>query len=141
VINEPEGLANRWQRYPGIGEGQGTDYDVLQALDEDYDAYNDARAEDAFLIGDDVGDSIRDESIRWRLSIANETVFRRVEPEWCDLLAACAEALSKYANGGDWQAVAPDTGALPAEEQREREIERRKESNQSLSDWGSDDAD
>ena len=136
VINEPEGLANRWVRYPGIGEGQGTDYDVLQALDEDYDAYNDHRAEDAFLIGDDVAGSIREESIRWELSIANETVFRRVEPEWGDLLAACAEALARYANDHPhWDDVTPETGELPDAEQREREIERRQEQNQSLTDW------
>jgi len=137
VFTEPEGLAYRWVRYTGgVGEGRTSQYDIYDEVDAD--VREQAFGEDAFLIGEDIGDGFRDETIQWRLTIGNEDGFKRVEPDWPDMLAAVAEALDRYPDG-DWQDVAPNSGELPPEVKREREIERRKDENESLGAWGDGD--
>jgi thiamine pyrophosphokinase len=138
LLTEPEGLYVRWIRYPEVGIDHGTtstvDTEVL-----DYGAVDDHRAEEAWLIGDDIADSIREETIKWTLEVDNTEVFARVEPAWDDLMAAVAEALRRFEADEEWAAVEPESGRLPPEQRRQRELEQRKASNQSLGEFGGDD--
>lgn len=132
-----------WQRYPGIGEGMGSNYDVDQALDEDLEAVAEARDVEAYLLDELLEFDPRKEVevTEWELVVAGETVFRRVDPAWDDLLATTAEALSRYANDQDLDGLEPETGDPPADVQKARETERRQETNESLADFGGGDGD
>ena len=137
LLDEPEGTIIRWIRYPDVGEGHGT-ASVVDRKVLDHDGISDHRAEEAWLSCEDIADSMREETQKWTLEIKNTEVFSRVEPDFDELLGAVAEALGLFGVGGDWQAVDPTTGRLPPEQRRERTIERRKESNESLDAFGGD---
>jgi hypothetical protein len=139
-----EGDGTIWQRYPGVGEGLELADDVYGVFETeggfDDEAYNDAREERAFLTREAIDVSHRrgEETVEWKLTIDNETVFRRVDPEFNDVLKAAAEALSKYSNGADYSEVLPSTGSVPEDLQFERELEERIEENQTFDDFVTD---
>lgn len=135
VLGAPEMLAYGWYFYPDIGRQNETDNDVADAFGQNYDGYNDALEGRAFLIAEDTADSIREETISWRLSIDGEDVFERVEPDSEDLWATVAEILQRYSDGVDYDDLAPESGRLTQAERREQQLEARKESNQSLGDF------
>lgn len=135
VFNDADALGAGWYRYPGIGEGHAKDAEVVEIVG--YDDIEEHREEMALLVGEDAGSSRREERIEWRLSVKGETVFRRVNPNRADLMAAVAETLSRYSNGSmSWRSVEPSTGSVPDDVKRERELEKRREQNASLDGFG-----
>lgn len=137
VLREPDGDAVSWHRYPGIGEGLGTDSDVLDVFEADTEGYNDAREETAMLLMDPLEIDMRagTETVEYELSIDGETVFRRVDPDRDDVMTAAAEALSRFSNGRGLNSVAPESGRLPDDLQEQQAVEQRKAENQSLGDF------
>jgi len=135
VLDEPEGLAYSWLWFPEIGEDYGTESSAFDDLEySSIDSYREARA---FLIGEDVAESLREEEIEWTLSIDNVDVFVRRDLEQDELMGAVAEVLSRYPDG-DWRDVTPTAGSPPPEVVRERELEQRREENESLDDFATD---
>lgn len=147
VLNEPEGTIVVWNRFAGIGDGQETTDDVYEALDYEQDDIADARGERAVLMQEILDTSLRtrDPDIEHELTIGDETVFRRVEPDGDDLFAAVAEALARYSSGEEVATLAeeivPDSGSVPDDIQRERDLDRREEENQSLEEFADQEAD
>lgn len=142
VLRIVEGDGIGWYRFPGLGEGLAKDTEVRDVLGIG-DDYEDALAEadEAWLdykIVEAGGDGFDPEpdTVEHTLTIAGETVFRRVDPDRDDLMAAVAETLSKFTNGAEWRAVEPSTGRLPDDLKREQELERRRERNASLDGFG-----
>ena len=138
VLNIPEEGGAVWYRYPGLGEGMETDNDVLDLFDANEDEEReDARGETAILIADPLEVDLRrgTETIEYRLEIDGETVFRRVDSDYDDVLASVAEAMSRYSNGQSLDDVAPSSGRLPDDIQSQQELEQRKSENRSLGDF------
>lgn len=137
VVREPDADTVAWQRYPGIGEGLGTDSEVLDVFEDDTEGYNDAREETAMLVMDPVEIDMRagTETIEYELTVDGETVFRRVDPDHADAMVTVAEALSRFSNGRDYDNVSPESGRLPDEMQEQQVVEQRKQQNQSLGDF------
>lgn len=135
VLDEPEGLAYSWLWFPEIGDDYGTESSAFDDLEySSIDSYREARA---FLIGEDVAESLRDEEIEWTLSIDNVDVFVRRDLDQDELMGAVAEALSRYPDD-DWRDVTPTAGSPPPEVLRERELEQRREENESLDEFVTD---
>jgi len=137
VLDEPEGDAVGWYRFPEIGAGHATTDDVYDALEPDYDAIEEHRGERARLINDIVQDSPNGPVIlEHEFSIGGETVFSRIDPSDEELWATVADALARYASGDSVEEIAAEvgwqSGRLSAEERKKREQERRREANQSL---------
>lgn len=126
--------AGLWQRFPGIGEGLQSHHDVHDALDKDLDAIEEARGVESYLLDELLEfDQRRGIEIHeWKLVIAGETIFRREDPDFEDVLAATAEALSRCSNDQGLDDVVPSSGRPPEDVREEREIERRKEANEWL---------
>ena len=62
----------------------------------------------------------------------------RVDPDHDDLYGAVAEALAKHSRGESFEDVTPASGRPPAPskaEQKESEVEQRKENNAALGDF------
>lgn len=139
VLAHVEGDGILWRRYPGIGEGMGKESEILDVLGDDGLVIDEDADVSAYLTNDIEGEwSIRDDeapSLEQHFEIDGETVFRRVEPTEADLYGSVAEALARYSSGGEWQAVEPESGQPPEDVQREREVEARRESNQSLGEF------
>lgn len=147
VVNIVEADGVAWMRYSGIGNGLTTDNEVHDALDNELGDIEDNRAESARLTSDPVkiGDSAEETVVENELRIDGETVFRREEVDFDDLMAAVAEALALYSNGGEWQDVNPEGGRAPKdvreqreEELRQEELERTKEQHVALDEFGGD---
>lgn len=134
VLDVVEGDGIIWYRFPGIGEGLETDNDVRDVFEPDYEEYDDARGETAVLSNKIVEDNPREQEckLEQKLTIEEETVFCRVEPDDEDLFATVAEALSRYSNGQDLEDIAPSTGQLPEDLRKQQETERKQSENQSL---------
>jgi len=137
VLDEPEGDAVGWYRFPDIGEGHATTDDVYDALEPDYDAIEEHRGERAFLINDIVEDSPNGPVIlEHEFSIGGETVFSRTDPSDDELWATVGEVLARYAAGDAAAEIAADlswqSGRLSDDEREQRKQERRREANQSL---------
>jgi|GEM_PF-2098593 hypothetical protein len=135
VLNIPEMMAVSWVYFPDIGSVNETESDVRDAFGMNDDGYEDARSAEAFLLGDTVG-PISEETICWQFTIDGEEVFERVDPDHDDLYGAVAEALAKHSRGESFEDVSPKTGRLTEAEQKQRETDQRRESNQSLGDFG-----
>jgi hypothetical protein len=150
VLDTPEGGIVGWYHFPDVGEGQATVddvYDEFEAEYHDWDAYQDAveeaRGVRAFLSNDIVEDDRHGNVIlEHELSIAGDTIFRRVDPSETELWARTAEALSRYAEDDDVEEIAKDigfqSGRLPDELQEEREKDRRREENAGLDEFAPD---
>lgn len=140
VLDEPEGGACGWYRFPDVGEGQATTTDVYDALEPDYDAIEEARGEMAMLINDIIRDERNGPTIlKHEFKIGGETVFEHTDPSDEELWATVAEALARYADGEAVAEIEADvtwqSGRLPPAEREKREQERRKQENESLGDF------
>lgn len=137
VLDEPEGSAVGWYRFPDVGEEYATTDDVYDALGPDYDGIEKARGTMAMLVNDIVEDSLNGPVIlKHELSIGGETVFSRIDPSDEELWATVADALTRSADGDSVEEIAADigwqSGRVLAEERERRRQERRREANQSL---------
>lgn len=137
VLDIIEGDGGMWYLYADIGEEHETDTDVYDAFKPDYEAYNEARGETAFLSSKIVEDNLaeRTSTAEHELKIAGEVVFRRVEPDREDLWEAVAEALQAYCDGENINGIAPSTGELPEDLKKKRETEKRKAENKGLGEF------
>lgn len=130
VLEDPE----IWQHFPDVGEGMESHHDVYDALDEDRDEIEDARGVEAYLLDDLLEFDQRRgiEVHEWELAIGGDTIFRREDPDFEDVLAATAEALSRYSNDQDLDDVCPSSGRPPEDVREQRELERKQAENQGL---------
>jgi len=137
VLDIIEGDGGMWYLYAEIGEDHETDSDVHDAFEPDYEAYNDARGETAFLSSKIVEDNLaeRTSTTEYELKVAGEVVFRRVEPDRDDLWSAVAEALQAYCDDESLEGIAPSTGELPEDLKKEQETEQRKAENKGLGEF------
>jgi len=147
VLDEPEGGIVGWQHFPDVGKGHGLLDDVYDELEGDYDdwdayeaAVEEVRGVRAFLSNEIVEDGRdMDVILEHELSIAGDTVFRRVDPTDDELWARTAEALTRYASGETVEEFADDigfqSGRLPEDLQEERKQERRREENTGLGEF------
>jgi len=84
------------------------------------------------------------EKLEWTLKIGDTQVFRRVEPDRPDLMAAVAEALAAYHEGalderkGD---IVPTSGQKPQDIREQERLEQRREENQSLGNFADQEVD
>jgi hypothetical protein len=157
VFKDPEG-GGWWEYFGDTGEGHEFDDSVLEALKEDesvadpYDAMDELRDENgqlAYLSVETANSeevSIRnpeDEELEWALEVDGIDVFRRVEPDRPDVLAAVAEALSAY-HAGDLdervEEIVPSSGRKPDDVREQEELDERAESNRSLADYSGGDS-
>jgi len=141
VLGLVEGDGIGWKRFPGLGEPLEYDGDVLD--EHGTDVCNDEMAERASLINEIETFDRRDpdaEEIRHTLKIDGEEVFSVVNPDDEELFASVAEALSRFDAGERIDAFAaeikPTTGTVADGEQSKRELERKREQNNSLEDFG-----
>jgi hypothetical protein len=132
VLNIVEGDATVFRRYPELGQDYGTDDEVVETFAPDYEGLNEARGEEASVSID--YDQNSDEPSH-SLQVGSETVFQRLEPDPDDLWATVADVLARVARDEDYQELAPSTGSPPASVLREREIQKRKEENQQLTEF------
>jgi hypothetical protein len=149
VFKDPE-EGGWWQYFGDAGVGHDDSNSILDELKDDssvgdpHNALDEERGELAFLEvktanPDEV--SLRnpeDEQLKWTLKIGDIQVFRRVEPEWSDLMAAVAEALAVYHEDELDERVdeiVPTSGRKPADIRKQEQLEQRKESNKSLGDF------
>lgn len=140
ALDEPEGDAVGWYRFPDVGDGHATTDDVYDEFEPDYDGIEEARGEMAILVNDIVEDSRNGPVIlKHELSIGGETVFSHVDPSDEELWATVADALARYTDGDSVDEIAADvswrSGRLPPEEREKRKQQRRQEENQSLGDF------
>lgn len=155
VFKDAEG-GGWWQYYGDAGVGEHSDNSIRETfeaddayadLDEVTDALSDARGEYAYLNmeaanPDEVSlRNLEDEETEWSLEIADRVVFRRVEPDRADLMAAVAKALDAYHRGEldeEIEAIVPASGSKPADVLEQEDIDRRQAENESLGSFGSD---
>lgn len=152
VFKDPE-EGGWWQYFGDAGVGHDSDDSILDELEADdavedpYEALEEARGVYAFLgvetaNPDEV--SLRDsedEELEWTLEVAGIEVFRRVEPDRSDLMAAVAEALAAYHEGEleeRREAIVPESGRKPDDVLEAEALERRQEENESLDDFATD---
>jgi hypothetical protein len=136
-----------WQYFGDAGVGHWDRHRLLDELKDDEsvddatDALEDARGALAYLNVETANPdevSIRDyenEKLEWALEVADTQVFRRVEPDRSDLMAAVAEALAAYhedALDERVDEIIPTSGRKPADIREQERVERRQEENQSL---------
>lgn len=111
VLSPPDVTLTAWYRYPGLGEGLASLSDVQDALDGDSEATEAERAEEAWLEASPAEQEwAADTATEWEFEIDGVQVFHIVGANPDDVMAAVAEALSKFSNGGDWEAVDPRGG-------------------------------
>lgn len=149
VFKDPEG-GGWWQHFGEAGVGHHTDDSLLDELQEDdsvpdaYAALEDARGCDAFMSVETANPdevSMRnpeDEELEWSLKVDGTQVFRRVEPEWSDLMGATAEALHAYHVGELEERLGefvPSSGRKPDDIRAQEDLQTRKENNASLGDF------
>lgn len=149
VFDDPEG-GGMWQYFGDAGVGHDDDHSILDEfeaddeIDDRFEALNEARGPRAWLTAETANPdevSMRnpeDEEIKWTLDVAGTTVFRRVEPDRSDLMAAVAEALAAYHSDSlDERAdeIVPTTGRKPDEQLSEETLEKRREENQNIGDF------
>ena len=139
-----------WQFFGDAGVGHWDSHDLLDELKDDPSvedasaALDEHRGEYAHLHVETANPdevSIRnpeDEKLEWTLEVAGKQVFRRVEPDRSDLMAAVAEALAAFHEGDlDERAaeIVPTSGRKPDDIQEQEELERRQEENESLDEF------
>lgn len=152
VFVDPEG--GGWWRYFGdAGVGHDKDDGIREELEDDesvddaYDAMQDLRDEHgqlAFLKVETANPdevSMRnpgDEKLEWTLEIDGVQVFRRVEPDRSDTMAAVAEALQAY-HAGDLDdrrdEIVPTSGRKPDDVREQEQLEERREENEQLDEF------
>jgi hypothetical protein len=135
VLNIVEADGIIWYRYPDVGEGHATDTDVRDAV-EGHDRRRGATA----MLGNTIVDEdrrTRETTLEQELTIAGETVFRRVEPDEDDLYATVAAALAAFDDGTDAAEIAVEwaSGRLPEDIREAQERERREDENQQLGEF------
>jgi hypothetical protein len=139
VLNDVEADGVGWYRYPGHAEGLHDQYDIDELFGDDYEARQEARAEEGVLLNEFDFDGHRDDDpdVEHRLSIAGETVLQWVNPDDEDLWAAVAEILAQYSGGRDLEEidVTPASGHPPQEAREEDRVEQRREDNAQLEDF------
>ena len=147
VFKDPE-EGGWWEYFGETGVGQYFDDTILEAfqdgesVDDAHEALADAREDTYAYLSTETANpdevSLRnpeDEKIEWALEVDGTEVFRRVEPDRPDLMAAVAEALAAYHEGALEERVdeiVPSSGQKPESERRAEERERRAEENQHL---------
>jgi len=149
VFKDPE-EGGWWQYFGDAGVGDDDSDSILDELKHDpsvgdpYDALDEERGELASLEvktanPDEVSlRNIEDEKLEWTFKIGSIQVFRRVEPERSDLMAAVAEALVAYHEDildERVDEIVPTSGRKPADIREQEQLEQRKESNKSLGDF------
>ena len=152
VFKSPE-EGGWWQYFGDMGVGHHSDDSILEELKDDdsvddpYDALDDARSEYASITIETANPeevSLRnpeDEKLEWELTVAGVQVFRRVEPDSSDLMAAVADALAAFHDGdlddrvGE---IVPETGEKPEDILEEEDLERRQDENESLDEFITD---
>lgn len=152
VFNDPEG-GGHWQYYGDAGVGHDDDNSILDelkaddAVDDPYDQLDEQRGRRAGVSVETANPdevSMRnpeDEELEWSLEVAGTEVFRRVEPDRSDLMAAVAEALAAYHDGDLDERVdeiTPATGRVPDDVREQEELEQREEENESLDEFVTD---
>lgn len=152
VFEDPE-EGGWWQYFGDAGVGHPDSDSIREALEADasvedpYNALNDLReqhGEYAYLSAetanpDEVGlRNLEDEQLEWTLEVDGTDVFRRVEPDREDLLAAVAEALAAYHEDDldeRRDEIVPASGRKPQDVREQEELEARRRHNQSLEDF------
>jgi hypothetical protein len=132
VLNIVEGDATVFYRYLDLGQDYETDDEVVDTFAPKYEGMNEARSEVASVTID--YDRNGDE-LPYSMQIDNEVVFQRVDPDPEDLWATVAEVLARVARGEDYDDMYLTTGSPLASVLRNRELERRKEENQQLTEF------
>ena len=149
VFKDPEG-GGWWEYFGDAGDGHEFDDGILdelkadESVDDPYDALDEMRGEYAHLTVETANPdevsirNLEDEQLEWELTVDGTQVFRRVEPDRSDLMAAVAEALSAYHTGDladTLDEIVPATGRKPADVLEREALEERKQNNQSLGDF------
>lgn len=134
VLGDVEADGAMWQHFPGHGEGCENDHEVYDALDDDLDAIEDARGARAILLNEleEFDRREKNEAYTHTLIIDGDEVIEAYDPEWDDLFESVAQALKRYESPGDPSMVEVESGKLTDEQRREKEIEARRQENQSL---------
>jgi len=154
VFEDPEG-GGWWTYYGELGVGHYDDNKIRDELRDDdsvdnpHDLVEEARGARAYLEVETANPdevSLRnpeDEKLEWSLKIDDTRVFRRVEPDRPDLMAAVAEALDAYHEDEldeRVDAIVPSSGRKPDDVREQETIEEREEQNRALGEYSGSDA-
>lgn len=155
VFKDPEG-GGWWEYFGEAGVGHPRDDDILEALktddavDDPYEAIEDIRqthGETAHLeviTANPQAVSPRDyedEDLEWSFRVDGLEVFRRVDPDRTDVMAAVAEALDAFHAGAladDAADIIPQSGRKPDDILDQEKVEKRREANESLDEFAPD---